>query len=168
VGSKTKISADLKVMDTGAFEVELAHKAGADMVAVAGTTENETIDAVFDKAKSFNMTAIVDSLGVENISGRLEMLEDKISSYIKQGGNAYLEFHIPIDIQTKTRDFTQVKKIYDRSHIPVAVAGGLDERTIPEVIGYGASVCIVGGAITRPKSGTPEEVVRSIKKIIYK
>lgn len=167
VGARTKISADLKTLDTGAFEVELAHRAGADMVGIAGTAEEETIDAAFAKAKSLKMTVIVDSLGVRNISSRLEAIEDRIRRHIGEGGDAILEYHIPIDAQTKTRDFSPVRKIYERSHIPIAVAGGLDERTIPEVLAYWASVCIVGGAITRPKNGTPEEAIRRIKKIIY-
>jgi 3-keto-L-gulonate-6-phosphate decarboxylase len=168
VGAQTKISADLKTLDTGAFEVELAHKSGADMVGISGIAEEETIDAAFENAKNFKMTAIVDSIGIMNINGRLEMIEDKISSYIRKGGDAILEYHIPIDIQTKRMDFSKVREIYERSHIPIAVAGGLDERTIPEVLNYGASVCIVGGTITRPKNGTPEEAIRKIKKIIYK
>lgn len=167
VGAKTRISADLKIMDTGAFEVELAHTAGADMVAIAGTAEEETIEAAFEKARSLKMTAIVDSLGIMNMNGRLEAIENRISGYIEEGGDAILEYHIPIDAQARTRDFGQIRKIYERAHIPVAAAGGLDERAIPEVLNYGASVCIVGGAITRPKNGTPEEAIRRIKKVVY-
>ncbi|MGA3020342.1 MAG: orotidine 5'-phosphate decarboxylase / HUMPS family protein [Candidatus Micrarchaeales archaeon] len=167
VGTETKISADLKTLDTGAFEVELAYRSGADMVGIAGVAEEETIDAALAKAKNLKMTAIVDSLGIMNIDGRLEAIEEKISSYIKEGGDAVLEYHIPIDIQTKARDFTQVREMHERSHIPIAVAGGLDEHTIPEILDYGASICIVGGTITRPKKGTPEEAIRKIKKIIY-
>lgn len=55
------------------------------------------------------------------------------------------------------------KNVIRRPNLP-----GLDERTIPEVLNYGASVCVVGGTITRPKNGTSEEAVRKIKKIIYK
>jgi 3-keto-L-gulonate-6-phosphate decarboxylase len=167
VGARTKISADLKTLDTGAFEIELAHKAGADMVGIAGVAEEETIDAAFAKAKSLKMTVIVDSLGIMNIGGRLEAVEDKIGRYIDEGGDAILEYHIPIDIQTKTRDFSRIREIRNRSHIPIAAAGGLDERTIPEVLSYGASVCIVGGAITNPKNGTSEEAIKRIKRTIY-
>ena len=42
-----RIVADMKVMDTGAFEVEIAAKAGADLVTVLGASDDETIaDAV--------------------------------------------------------------------------------------------------------------------------
>src|SRR2546429_8440727 len=39
----TTIVADLKTMDTGAFEVEIAAKAGADVVTVMGVTDDATI-----------------------------------------------------------------------------------------------------------------------------
>jgi 3-hexulose-6-phosphate synthase/6-phospho-3-hexuloisomerase len=167
VGPKTKIAVDLKTLDTGALDVELAHEAGADIVGIAGIAEDETISAAFAKAKSLKMKVIVDSIGVMRIDGLLESLEDKISLYIREGGDAILEYHIPIDLQTKTRDFSQVRQIYERSHIPIAAAGGLNEHFIPEVLNYGASVCIVGRAIIRPRSGTSEDAVRRIKEAIY-
>src|SRR2546430_13923622 len=37
------IVADLKTMDTGAFEVEIAAKAGADVITVMGVTDDATI-----------------------------------------------------------------------------------------------------------------------------
>ena len=37
------IVADMKVMDTGAFEVEIAAKAGADYVTVLGAADDDTI-----------------------------------------------------------------------------------------------------------------------------
>src|SRR2546427_10744223 len=49
------IVADLKTMETGAFEVEIAAKAGADVITVMGVTDDETIleaekDAQRDRA----------------------------------------------------------------------------------------------------------------------
>ena len=167
VGPGTKIAVDLKTLDTGALDVELAHKAGADIVSIAGIAEEETIDSALAKAKSFGMRIVVDSIGVMRIDGLLEALEDKISLYNLEGGDAVLEYHIPVDLQTKTRDFGQVEMIYERSHVPIAVAGGLNEHFIPDVLDAGASVCIVGRAIIDPRSGTPEEAVRRIKEAVY-
>ena len=46
------IVADLKTMDTGAFEVEIAAKAGADVITVMGVTDDATIlEAVKDGPK---------------------------------------------------------------------------------------------------------------------
>src|SRR5579863_8911759 len=38
-----RIVADMKIMDTGAFEVEIAAKAGADLVTVLGASDDDTI-----------------------------------------------------------------------------------------------------------------------------
>jgi 3-hexulose-6-phosphate synthase/6-phospho-3-hexuloisomerase len=46
--------------------------------------------------------------------------------------------------------------------IPVAVAGGLNSETVPEVVNAGARIIIVGGAITKAKNVT--EATRIIKK----
>ena len=48
------IVADLKVMDTGAFEVEIAAKAGADVVTVLGAADDDTIA---DAVRAGNCTA---------------------------------------------------------------------------------------------------------------
>src|SRR5207245_2766191 len=44
------IVADLKTMDTGAFEVEIAAKAGADVITVMGVTDDATIIKAEDVA----------------------------------------------------------------------------------------------------------------------
>lgn len=168
VGKKTQIIADLKTLDTGAFEVELAYKAGANIVGVAGAAEVETIEAALAKGLDIQMPVMIDSISTRNMKGHLDWIIQKISRYNEEGGCAILEYHIPIDRQAKTRDFTQVKRIYDQFGIPIAVAGGLDENTIPEVLGYGAKICVVGGAITRPKYGTSKEAIRKVKEIIYR
>lgn len=167
VGAETKIVADLKTMDTGAFEVELARNAGADIVSIAGASEEETIEAAFAKAKSLGIGVMVDSISTMKISGRLEAIGERMEKYIGEGGRAILEYHIPIDAQTKTGDFSMIREMRNKFNIPVAAAGGLDENTIPKVLAYGASVCVIGGTITRPKQRTAEEAIRKIKEAVY-
>ncbi len=167
VGTKTRIAADLKTMDAGAFEVELAKKSGADIISVAGVAEEETINSVLVRSKDLGLEVMVDSISTGEISGRLERICGLIKRHNSSGGKAILEYHIPMDVQAKTNDFSKVKQMRDKFGIPIAAAGGLDENTIPKVIGYGASVCVVGGAITRPKQRTSREAVRKIRGAIY-
>lgn len=162
VGYNTKIVADLKTMDTGAFEVELAYNAGADIVSIAGVSEKETIFSALEKAREYNVSLMIDTIGVENIRGRLEWIINKIKRH-----NLILEYHIPIDKQTSMQDFSLIKEIYDESGIIIAAAGGLDEHIIPRVVSYGAKICVVGGAITHPKNRTSRQALREIKKKIY-
>lgn len=168
VGEKTKIVADLKTSDVGALEVEMAKKAGADIVVISGASETQTIEKALKKASELTVYVMIDCISVKDMPGRLDWIINKISDYNKIFGSyAILEYHIPIDSQSGTRDFSEVETICKESNIPVAVAGGLDEKTIPEVIKYGAKICVVGGAITRPKNKTPEKALKEIRKAVY-
>ncbi len=54
------IVADLKVMDTGALEVEIAAKAGADVVTIMGVTDDATIaEAVKAETEKVKETTVV-------------------------------------------------------------------------------------------------------------
>ena len=168
VGKSTKIVADLKTLDTGALEVELAHKAGADIVGISGAAGCETIDAALSKAKECKMPILIDSISTENIKGRLYWIIERIKSYNHQDGLAIVEYHIPIDAQKKSRDFSPIREICTQSGIPVAAAGGLDENSIPEILDYGAKICVVGGAITRPDNRSTRKAIRKIRDTIYR
>jgi len=166
VGKNIKVVADLKTLDTGALEVELAHKAGADIVGISGAAEYETIDAALSKAKECKMPIMIDSISTENIKGRLDWIIERIKHYNQQEGLAIFEYHIPIDIQKKSRDFSRIREVSTQSGIPVAAAGGLDENSIPEVLGYGAKICVVGGAITRPDNRSTREAIKKIREVV--
>jgi 3-hexulose-6-phosphate synthase/6-phospho-3-hexuloisomerase len=166
-GKKSKVVADLKTLDTGAFEVELAYKAGAEIVGISGAAECETIDAALSKAEEYKIAIMIDSISIENIKGRFNWIVEKIENYNRKGGLAIFEYHIPIDTQRKARNFSRIREICTRSSIPIAVAGGLDEKSIPKVIDYGAKICIVGGTITRPINRSKREAIRKIKEVIY-
>jgi 3-keto-L-gulonate-6-phosphate decarboxylase len=168
VGKKTKVVADLKTLDTGAMEVELAHKAGADIVGISGAAEYETIDAALSKAKEYKIPIMIDSISTESIKGRLDWIIERIKSYNQQDGLAIFEYHIPIDAQKKSGDFSRIREICTQSGIPVAAAGGLDENSIPEILDYGAKICVVGGAITRPDNRSTREAIRKTRDAIYK
>src|SRR2546427_13174483 len=47
------IVADLETMDTGAFEVEIAAKAGADVITVMGVTDDATILEAVNAARRY-------------------------------------------------------------------------------------------------------------------
>jgi 3-hexulose-6-phosphate synthase/6-phospho-3-hexuloisomerase len=56
----------------------------------------------------------------------------------------------------------ELKALVEAVNIPVAVAGGLNSETIPEVLKAGAKIIIVGGAII--KAPKPKEAAEAIKK----
>ncbi|MFO7915709.1 MAG: orotidine 5'-phosphate decarboxylase / HUMPS family protein, partial [Candidatus Krumholzibacteriales bacterium] len=58
------IVADLKTMDTGALETEMAAKAGADIVCVMAASDDSTIKEAVASAHKYGTKIMVDLLGV--------------------------------------------------------------------------------------------------------
>ena len=154
------IIADLKTMDTGFLEVEMAALAGADIVGIAGAASDATILDALGAGRKYNVKIMADLINVKDVVKRAKELEKL--------GVDYLEFHISIDEQLRSGDekipFPLVKKVVENVGIPVAVAGGLRADTVALAVKSGAKIVVVGGAITR--SANPENATRRILRAI--
>ncbi|HEC81268.1 MAG TPA: 3-hexulose-6-phosphate synthase [Thermoplasmatales archaeon] len=151
------IVADMKTMDTGALETEMAAKAGADVVCILGASDDETIKDALRAGRKYGAKIMVDLIGVKDKLSRAKEIE-------KFGVN-YLCLHVGIDEQMKGKQPLNILKlIVTEVNIPVAVAGGLNSETVSDVVKAGANIVIVGGAITKAKNVT--EATKVIKKAI--
>ncbi len=151
------IVADMKIMDTGAFETEMASKAGADIICILGAADNSTIKDALKSARKYGSKLMVDLIGVKDKLKRAQELE-KI-------GVDYLCIHIGIDEQMTGKKPTEIlKKIVKKTNIPIAAAGGINSETAVDIIKSGASIVIVGGAITKAKN--VKKATQNIKKAI--
>jgi len=149
------IVADMKTMDTGALETEMAAKAGADIVSILAASDDSTILDACQSARKYGAKIMIDLIGVPDKVQRAKEVESL--------GAAYLCIHIGIDEQMRgKKPFTTVKELVKHTNLPVAVAGGLNSETIAEVVNAGARIIIVGGAITKAKNVT--EATRTIRK----
>jgi len=136
--------ADMKTMDTGAFETEMAAKAGADVVCVLAASDNSTIVDAIKSAKKYGTKIMADLIGVKDKLKRSKELEKL--------GVDYLCMHVGIDEQMIGRKpIETLSKIVKNTSIPLAVAGGINSETAADCIKAGASIIIVGGAITKAK-----------------
>ena len=152
-----RIIADMKVMDTGAFEVEIAAKAGADIVTVLGASDDGTIADAVRAGEKYGVEIMVDLLGVEDKATR--------SATVAKLGAAMVCLHVGIDQQMQGKDpFEELKILAAKSPIPVAVAGGLNSETAGKAVQAGARVVIIGGAIT--KSANITEATKDIKEAL--
>ncbi|MGI0151236.1 MAG: 3-hexulose-6-phosphate synthase, partial [Thermoplasmata archaeon] len=137
-----RIVADMKIMDTGAFEVEIAAKAGADLVTVLGASDDETIADAVRGGEKYGCEIVVDLLGVADPVGRTRGVAGL--------GAALVCWHVGIDQQMTGRTpFGPLAELVRSAPVPVAVAGGLNSETIVEAVRAGAQVLIVGGALTK-------------------
>ncbi len=152
-----RVVADMKVMDTGAFEVEIAAKSGADLVTVLGAADDDTIAEAVRGGELYGAEVVVDLLGVPDPVARAKRAAEL--------GAGAVCFHIGIDMQMQgTTPFAVLGELAKASPIPVAVAGGLNSETVAEAVRAGAQILIVGGAIT--KSPQIAEATRRIREAI--
>lgn len=137
-----KIIADMKTMDTGDFETEMASKAGADIVSILGASDDSTIKEAIKAAKKYNSEIMVDLINVKNKVDR--------AAEVEKMGAKYVCIHVGIDQQMKGENPLQdIKDVKEAVNITIATAGGLNSENIPDVISAGADIVIVGGAITK-------------------
>lgn len=154
---KATIVADMKIMDTGRMEVEIAAKAGANIVAVLGCANDETIEECVEAGRNYGARIMVDLLEVRDFVKQAKKAEEL--------GADYVGLHIPIDEQMKGKiSFDKVKQVAKAVNIPVAVAGGINSSNALEALKAGASIIIVGGAVT--KSSDAKKATRDIKRVL--
>ncbi|KYC46178.1 MAG: Bifunctional enzyme Fae/Hps [Candidatus Methanofastidiosum methylothiophilum] len=152
-----KIIADMKTMDTGDFETEMASKAGADIISILGASDDSTIKEAIKAAKKYNSEIMVDLINVKNKVDR--------AAEVEKMGAKYVCIHVGIDQQMKGENpLKDIKDVKDAVKITIATAGGLNSENIPDVVSAGADIVIVGGAIT--KASNLFEATKIIRKSI--
>ncbi len=155
---KNKIVADMKSMDTGRYEVESAAKAGADIVIVLGVADNSTIKEAVEAGKNYGCEIMVDLMNVDDMSERAKGIEEI--------GADYICVHVGIDQQMMgINPIAELKNISNIVKIPLAIAGGINSETAAEAVNAGASIVIVGGAITKAENA--KKATGVIKKAMW-
>jgi 3-hexulose-6-phosphate synthase/6-phospho-3-hexuloisomerase len=150
---KHTIIADMKTMDVGGFETEIASKAGADIVVIMGAAEDGTIEEAVKTARRYGSKVMVDLMELKDKAKRAKQVEKM--------GVDYLCVHVSIDAQmVGKKPLEELKKVVKATMLPIAVAGGLNSETVAQALGSGAGIIIVGGAIIKAP-----DVTKATKKI---
>jgi len=141
------IVADMKVMDTGGMETEMAIKAGAGVVTILGASDDGTIREAVEAAHKYGGKIMVDLIAVADKPARASQAEAL--------GAHFIGLHVGIDEQMKGGSpVDTVKAIRAATSLPIAVAGGLTSETLAPLVEAGADILIVGGAITKAQDVT--------------
>jgi len=148
---ESKIFADMKTMDTGALEADLAFKSGADIMSVMAAAPDETIKEAVKKADEVGKEILVDTLGLKNTTSRLKEILDM--------GIHRICLHRGVD-EGIFNEYELLDSLKEMD-VKLGVAGGINATTIPNIIGK-ADFVMIGRAIT--KSGNPESAARDILK----
>jgi len=152
-----KLIADMKTMDVGGVEVEMAAKAGADIIGILGAADDETLKEGIRAARNYDSEIFADLIRVEDQVKRTEEVTEL--------GVDYIGVHIGIDAQMKGEDPGElIEEVSKATSLPVAAAGGLNSETAPEMVKRGADIIIVGGAIIKAKD--VKKSAQNVKKSI--
>ena len=150
------IVADMKTLDAGTVETELAFRSGANVVSISALANDRTIRDSVRNSRNHNGKIMTDLLMSPSPLQRAKELE--------RLGVDLVCVHTGIDTQKSSgaglkldgslRSMTRILKI------PIAAAGGVNPDTARELATAGISLIIVGGWITRSKN--PEKASRQI------
>jgi 3-hexulose-6-phosphate synthase / 6-phospho-3-hexuloisomerase len=158
---KKTVVADMKTLDAGAIEAEMAVEAGAGVVSVSGLAHDMTIrDSVRITRKSDAML-MADLLMATNPRRRAKQLETL--------GVNIVCLHTGIDAQVAQHSRMKVSRtiraVTASLDIPVAAAGGIDPTIAKRLVDAGVKVIIVGGWITRSKdpAKAARQVIQSVR-----
>ncbi|MEI8331672.1 MAG: 3-hexulose-6-phosphate synthase, partial [Methanomicrobiales archaeon] len=147
------IVADMKIADTGTLEVEMAAKAGANIVCILADADDAVIKEAVRASQLYGIRLMADLINVNDPVSRACLLESLDVDLICA--------HVGIDQQMTGRNSIDLlTAISDNVHIPLAVAGGIDAGSAGDAVRYGADIIIVGGNIVRSA-----DVTGSTKKI---
>lgn len=134
------IFADLKTMDAGELEADIAFTAGADLVTVLGVAGDSTIVGAVQAAKKHGKGVVVDLIGVEDKPTR--------AKEVTALGVDFVEMHAGLDEQAEEGfAFANLLRDGKLSGVAFSVAGGINGSTIASVQEAGARVAVAGSAI---------------------
>ena len=138
--------ADLKTLDVGKVEADIAYEDTADAVVAAGLAPPETLDAFVHEAKRLGIYAVIDMLNVEDVLGKLKSLKEFPDVVI---------LHRGIDQETGRSSGLEriqiIRENFSNKKFLIAVAGGIVPETAKEALEKGADILIVGRYVTQSK-----------------
>jgi bifunctional enzyme Fae/Hps len=150
------IIADLKTLDVGKVEVDIAYEDTADAVVAAGLAPPETLDATVQEAKRLGIYAVIDMLNVEDVLGKLKSIKEFPDIVI---------LHRGIDQESgRSCGLERIKIIrqaFPNKKFLIAVAGGIVPETAKEALDQGADILIVGRYVTQSK-----DIERSVRDFL--
>ena len=140
------IVADLKTLDVGQVEVDLAFEETADAVVASGLASKDTLDKFVYEARRLGIYAFVDMMDVPDPIKVLESLKELPDVVI---------LHRGIDEErggkTRWELIKEIKAKFKDGRILIGVAGGIEPSNVTAALKAGADIMIVGRYITQSK-----------------
>ncbi|MFC6646895.1 3-hexulose-6-phosphate synthase [Granulicella cerasi] len=153
------VFADMKTMDAGELEAELAFKAGADIMTVLASAADSTIAGAVKAGKAHGKHVVADMIGVADKTTRLKEL--------KALGVSWVELHAGLDEQAQAGySIESLLEAGRNADVAFSVAGGINTERIGAVEAAGATIAVAGAAIYAAKD--PAEAAKTLRARIEK
>jgi bifunctional enzyme Fae/Hps len=146
VAKDSFIIADLKTLDVGQVEVDVAFEETADAVVASGLASKETVKKFIHEARRLGTYSIVDMMDVSNPLPVVEAYEEPPDVII---------IHRGIDEEKTGRTrwdlVGEIKNVFKDRKVLVSVAGGIDPSNLKTALDAHADIIIVGRYITQSR-----------------
>ena len=136
-GQPVFVVADLKTMDRGATEVEMAATAGASGVVALGAAPLETLEEFLKRARDLGLTSFIDMMNIEFPLEVLGQLRHQPDVVILHRGVDETTFN-----KEKPIPYYAIQRIKGTYNTRVAIAGGDTAREAQRAVFNGADIVI--------------------------
>jgi bifunctional enzyme Fae/Hps len=147
------IIADLKTLDVGKVEVDLAYDETADAVVVAGVAPKNTVESVIYEAHRLGIYAIVDTMNLSDPVGLIKSLKEKpdVVNLHRSIDDEHAKGESGTAEDTRWKLIKEIKAVAPDKKILFAVAGGITPKTAKQALVNGADILTVGRYITQSR-----------------
>ncbi|MDI6603091.1 MAG: hypothetical protein QME57_03180 [Patescibacteria group bacterium] len=154
------IVADLKCMDRGVREVEIAIEGGANAATILGQAPIETLDSFIEKCQEYNLDSMIDMMNVEFPLQVLRQLKKLPQVVILHRGVDEEAFNPEEEIP-----FHEIQRIKSNYDIMVAIAGGDTFQEVQRAVFNDADIVVVWKSFYKSTTQTVELAEEFLKEI---
>ncbi len=140
------IISDLKTLDVGQVEVDVAFDETADAVVASGLASRDTVDKFIYEARRLGIYSFVDMMDVSNPLHVLESYEHPPDVVIIHRGIDEEKGGAP-----RWTLVSEIKKLFKEKRVLVAVAGGIEPGNLKTALDAQADIVVVGRYITQSR-----------------
>jgi 3-hexulose-6-phosphate synthase len=156
------IVADLKIMDGGALETDLAADAGASFVVVMSRATDATVRAVVRAARNRGIRVMADILGADDYRADARRMEDL--------GADVVIAHLGFDERAEAAQrsvFDFLPDVIAGTSLPVQAVGGIRLSDLSRLPGLGAPLVVVGAPLViSAEAFSPAVDLRTLGEIL--
>lgn len=154
------VVADLKTMDRGQAEVELAARAGASAAIALGSAPIETLNSFIEQCEAYGLDPMIDMMNVEFPLAVLRSLKKVPPVVIIHRGVDEEKFN-----RQKQIPLHEIRRIKGNYNIMIAIAGGDTPREVQRSIFNDADIVVIWKSVFQETNETVSLIEGFLKEI---